>query len=904
MRPAVPLVFAVLSFVFNALSAEKHTLSGLKPGDFVQVNCRWRNVDVPPTASVCPFVSAYDASGKIVYRWRVSQLGRRGFVPDDPSVVRWQTSYLVDGGPVPPSDAEFFFARLPSNTVSVSAAISRKGCPATYSDAEVSVSHAELKPRKKSPRPPLNWHGRELTDAELDVALSAREKSRAEIFRDGDRTSMLLNGRPFVPRIYKSTHWKYAAKGAIAAAFTNNGFNVFVAPLHFGGREDPEANAIWRKDGSVAVSIARAKLREYLRWNPDANLVLEVIVQPPRGWGESNPAELYRNENGEFAYWNQHRIRAFGTSPEPPPDALQSSTPSYASSVFAESMADALGRLMRGLEGSPEGKSVIGFFLGGGTDEQWLDLFDNGVKPWQMGDYSDVVRRRFAEYLRSKYGTVARMNAAYGRSDLKSFADVHVPTTAELTSDGCVFFRVHGATPQSDYREFMAKVAAESRLKVAAAVKAATNRRVLFGGYSPNGGLSAYPLYAQSASGMLMDSADMDFFAIVPGYMREFCDPIRFAAFDGSLTRHGKLFVSELDLRSVDSNQFWGRWKEPFWQEVHSRETFARKAMHYAAEAIVHGGVYHAYDMDGGWFNSASDRASWQAVNEMSAAVRGLPPIQERIALIGGERYCDFYSSQRGRGLAYPLLEFVPKALQRSGVPWNAYLLDEVLADESVELPKVVLLSDSTTMTAADFAKFRLRFCKDGRVVVYFWRPGLFAADGREIDDDLGLSASSSVECREISCAGMAEDTLTSGLKGKFAPVYSESSATEISVPDGGDWKHLLFFEGTKTPGVSVRRSGGCTEVYIALPGAITAQFCRNLAREAGFEPLVESDELCGCGSGIFYMVAQSSGEKRFRLPKGRRPERVFTGLRFVRCSDDTYSVSMKIGDIFVVSYK
>lgn len=42
---------------------------------------------------------------------------------------------------------------------------------------------------------------------------------------------------------------------------------------------------------------------------------------------------------------------------------------------------------------------------------------------------------------------------------------------------------------------------------------------------------------------------------------------------------------------------------------------------------------------------------------------RAMPPMAEKIALVGGERYCDFYSSQRGRGLAYPLLEYIPKAL-------------------------------------------------------------------------------------------------------------------------------------------------------------------------------------------------------------------------------------------------
>ena len=139
-----------------------------------------------------------------------------------------------------------------------------------------------------------------------------------------------------------------------------------------------------------------------------------------------------------------------------------------------------------------------------------------------------------------------------------------------------------------------------------------------------------------------------------------------------------------------------------------------------------------------------------------------------------------------------------------------------------------------------------------------------------------------------------------------YADIVGKTFNLELPVPDSPQaekgWKPLLHFDGTKTAGVSVRRGADCTEVYIALPGAITAQFCRNLAREAGFEPLVESDELSGCGSGIFYMVAQTSGAKRFRLPKGLKPGEVLAGPAFKPAGDGLYSADMKIGDIFVLS--
>lgn len=901
---AVLLLSAAIAF--QSLTAAKlESISSLKPGDFVQVEYRWRNVDVPPTSSACPYITAQDAAGKTIFRRRVTDRGRRGFLPENCDIERWQVNFLVEGGDKkPPSDAEMAYTRLPSNTVSITAQLSEKGDVAVRNDIEISFLRKELKPRERKFRPNLEWEGSELSDSELDVVLGAREKPRAEVRRNGDHTEMLLNGRPFVPCIYKSTQFPNRWKHKISAAFTNNSFNVFFAPIKVGGYDTPEKDAIWRQDGSIDFEKIRAELRNYLRWNPNANLILEVIFQPPRGWGEANPSELYRNENGDYAYWNHHRIRAFGKTPAPSdPKSRQSPTPSYASEAFAQAMGDVLGRICAKLETASEGKAVIGVFFGGGTDEQWLDQFDNGVKPWQMGDYSDVSRRRFKDFLKEKYGTVEKLNVAYGRSDIKSFADMDVPSTKELTSEKIAFFRLHGATPQSDYREFMSKVAAQMWLTAAKCVKKASGRRLLFGGYSPHGGLSGYPLFSQSASMILMNSADMDFFAVVPGYLREFCDPIRSAVFDGTMVRHGKLLVRELDLRSVDSNQFWGRWKEPFWQEVHSRETFRRKSMHYAADAIIHGGIYHAYDMDGGWYNSQSDQSAWKAVNEMVCTSRAMPLDCDSIALVGSESYARFYSSQQGRGLAYPLLESVPKALQFSGVPWRAYLLEDLLEDETLHLPKVVMLSETAAMTAGEFQKFRSRYAKEGRVIVYFWRPGLFAADGEKIDRYLSLEGAKGLSGKTITCDKKVSDILTANLKGTFAANYSESSVPELATVSGDAWKNLLFFDGTDTPGVSVRRNKDFTEVYIALPGASTPQFCRNLAREAGFRPLVESDELSGCGSGIFYMVAQKSGMKRFRLPNGCRPGKVLAGNAFGRLPEGEYSVEMKTGDIFVLSY-
>ena len=191
-------VFLALSsaaLVIHSVSADKATIRNLKPGDFVRVECKWRNVDKPPTASVCPYVEVRNAKGRLEYLRRVSDLGRRGFFPDDPSVERWQRNYLVDGGPRPPAGAEVSFTTVSSNSTSIAVSISAKGDVAEYKDAEVSLVREKLKSRGGiGKRPPLEWDGRELTDAELDAALAKREKARTEVFREGDRTMMRMNG--------------------------------------------------------------------------------------------------------------------------------------------------------------------------------------------------------------------------------------------------------------------------------------------------------------------------------------------------------------------------------------------------------------------------------------------------------------------------------------------------------------------------------------------------------------------------------------------------------------------------------------------------------------------------------------------------------------------------------------
>ena len=848
-----------------------------------------------------PHLTAYDASGKIVFDRNVGKVQQRVFDPKDLNIQRWQVFATILSEGEKGKRASFTTVShvfLPATTVKVKMTLVNCGDPAEIENLEMGIVKRSSSPVQKSHSfPRMSEDGIHiLSDAELDDHLSRRKKAFPSLVAKEDRTELLINGTPVVPRVFKGPTRFNANRLPGVSIFSRSGFNVFTTGFSFADSSNPTAKAtagIWRPDGTPDIEKIRASLRDHLRRAPDAYFMLCFGVTPYHGWGEAHPSEIFRNEKGQFGIFRRSRICDFRDTLTMDYSSGEWPAVSYASETFAAEAAAFMERLFAAIDEMPEGKAVIGVYCCGGTDGQWLDLFDNHVNLGypQCGDYSDVAKRRFAKFRRSKCG----------RDDV----DVRMPTGVELWDKSKQFYGEHTQSVASDYREFMAKVATEFRLKLARAIKKGSNGRMLVGSYSPAGGLEGFPLISATYTKGLLESPDYDFFAVVPNYLREHVDPVIAAIYDGSCIARGKLYISELDLRCGEVRN-WGFWGSDFWAGNHTAETFRRKTLFFAANAITHGGVFHAYDMDGGWFAGEGARSAWKKANELADCVRPMPFVKERIALVGGERLYDFQSFGKGRVVPYLIREQPRGALSLAGVPWNQYLLEDILSDKKAELPKVVIFTDLSTVTPEEFNMLRKRYAKDGRVLVYSWRPGVFAVNGDQIENTLGLKPAPKAFGKVGFADGSSNDPLMKNVRGMILPTYPyyDIEYAPVSSPDpGAGWKMLAPFKGTDIPALAIRRRSDFTEVYTAFPGGITPELCRNLVREAGMKPLVESNELSGYGSGLFYIVAQSDGKKHFRLPLGVRPDRVLEGPGY-RTEGDGYSVKLKRGDIFILSVK
>ena len=891
---------AVPFHAFPSIKLAEKATQKVTPGDIYQVDCSWRIADLPRTSWIHPQLEAFDAGGKrVFFRWDAGRYMHRAFDPSDPYIEKWRFYVQVKtpSGGNSKVDQRFSMGLatlvVPAESDRFEVAIVEAGDPSRHTDGSVKIVKLSAPPAKPSYKvPPFDNPSKILGDAELDARLAVAPRLSAALKSTGSRTTMLVDGKPVVPRIWKGGK---AGEWQAVEQFGKCGFNLFKIQL--------ELRNVWREDGSIDTREIREDMRKCLKVNPDAMLLFQVSVRPRKNWGIDNPGEVFRNGKGGYAVFKNVRVVDYTSQPIDKGDRYAAF--SYMSEKFTEDAGAAIRRIFEEIESWPESKNLVAAYVCGGADNQWLDLFDNSSSAKrQAADYSPASVNRFRKFLRAKYGTPEKMRDAWGAKDAIPFENVEVPPEDAFWTDDRTFFRQHGSTPESDWRRCWARSTNEMRLWFARMIKETTGGRVLVGSYCPHGGLEGFPLISKTDTKTLLASPDYDFFAVVPAYARDFANPIRIAAYTGSCARRGKLYISELDLRNAEVNT-WGVWGTEFWRENHNARTFRRKAIQYAVDAFVHGGAYHACDMSGGYYNTPAAMETWTAVNRIADHVRAVPVSPHHVAIVGGEEYWDYQSMRQNRVLPYYVREMTYLTYTSSGLPHESYLLDEVLQDPGAEMPKMIVFNDLTTATPEQFRELRRRYANGGRVLVYSWRLGLFAPGGDEIEREMGLvPCPSGFVGKQVHADGQHSDPLMDGVKGLFLPLkhfYGDPYATKLSPSPEKGWKTLACFDGSDVPAVAVRRHPDFTEVYSSVPNGFSVPFLRNLARSAGFRPIVETDDLSGFGSGLFYIVAQTDGTKKFLLPDGAKLGKVLEGPEYRIAGDGSCEVELKRSQIFVL---
>lgn len=767
-----------------------------------------------------------------------------------------------------------------------------------------SIAAIPVKPRSEPMKYPRFTNPERLSDQELDARLAELPVSRAGIIRRGDYNSIEVNGKELASPIFFTTGYNHMRYNMVRAYY-DAGIRIFSVAAVLGvGRPNQQPSDLWQGPDKYDFAPLRQELRKLLREAPDAKILLNLSISPYRGYGTRHPDELYRAYNRQFGKFFHGYMR--GTSPEvielaKGKDGVYT-PPSNCSVHFRREAGKAIRELCAAVDSFPEGKAVIAVYLNGGVDGQWFDQFNSTVS--LTADYSPAAVSAFRNYLKMKYGgDPERLKKAW-RDPSASFETAAVPAHEELWLRDRSFHTLYQTSSRcSDYCEFLGWNRAVQQVEWCDAVKAGSKGRWLAGSYYSNSGLRGFPQLGLQSVRYLLDAPSVDLFVLIPNYLRNMYEPVHQGGYNGSLVRHGKLIITELDLRNGEL-PYWGRWGTAFWRSHNPAERFQIDASRFAVSSLEKGGMYHMYDMEGGCFNSAASVEAWRKAAALLAQRSPQPLTRKHLGIVASEKFWCYQSFGHDRITAYTVRETPLHALYKAGVRHAVYLPEDLL-EPDFDAPQVLVFLDAGTLNLEQIRQIRKKYARDGRVLVWMWQPGMFTDQGGEhLSEAAGfrLTRAPHADYQPLYADGVSTDPLMKNVRGflfPYTPAYLHGWGTAWRVEDSGA-QILARYYGTDIPGMAVRRTPEYTEVWCGAPGSLTPQLCRNLAEEGGVPVFLDSDDFCGTGAGLLYVSAVRAGEKNISLPDGFTGCTALTGQKFT-LKDRQVSLPMSAGELLIL---
>ena len=312
------------------------------------------------------------------------------------------------------------------------------------------------------------------------------------------------------------------------------------------------------------------------------------------------------------------------------------------------------------------------------------------------------------------------------------------------------------------------------------------------------------------------------------------------------------------------------------------------------------GGGWHQYALNRIFYDTAEAMRCIKQAASIAAEAEGRPLGRDRFAMFFDDRTTDFCS--RGKGaIEKPNLYCWPAvdSVWQCGVRFDNYLVEDVLSDAfAAEAPKVVMMADASTMKADAIRSVRERFARDGRVLVWLGTPGaLSGASDAEVSSALGIAVNRTrAELPAVTCG---TDRLVNGVKGFWHGDSRRRSLVfglSYELSPGADWVPLANYAGTSVCAAAVRRNAaGGVEIVIGSLGAARPDLFRNIAREAGIRPCIETDDCFVTGASLAMLGASSGGGmKRIYKPVGVKKMRPLAGRKIYAETPDYVDIYLR----------
>ncbi|MHB8997099.1 MAG: hypothetical protein ACYC63_17775 [Armatimonadota bacterium] len=691
------------------------------------------------------------------------------------------------------------------------------------------------------------------------ATLGRRKAEPASVKTFNGQPQFVVGGRPYAPLIHNGSFWNPDASRF--ANFGKAGIHLQTLAIQLGPQPGSK-NLVWDYPKDLDLSYLDRLLKKIASADPQAQVIVLVRCNLPRQWSLDHPEENFMTEDGQHVVSDGHPKR-LGT-PETPQEYWPQS---YGSPLFIDATMQALRQIGEWVKTHESGKLVVGWMIAGGNDGQF---FNNGF-PMQRLDHSPGQLRGFRQWLRSEYGTIEKLRAAWGDPQV-TFGTATICTEAERESKGSMFHALKGPGRRVvDCVKFDNIAPARAVRLFARALKKSVGR--------PTFAMTYYPdaVYDQGSNKFalteLLMGNDIDAATAVQEYA-----PSRAPGGTGGTNAswgvyrlRNKIHIAEIDYRTYLSSMVGPIYDVEGLGATLTAEGFRSQVMRDIAASCARGMGTWFYDMGGIWYD---DPPLWEVITDARKAMEWshrpeAPAPDAQMAVYVDETVGTVIGKQH-YGLLHSSTNQARLPLALSGVPYDIYFLQDLTNPKLRDYKLHVVLS-GYTITKEQLGALKRRGLAPGKTLMVCgllggasedyptFRPAMEALTGLKGWEDLPSGHSfNSVRCENF------EHPFLRNVPEVLS--YGGAAAMEWPTLRHPDVTTLATLGTTTAPGLSLWRDSGRTFVFTPVPGGFTPELINNIAQAAGIKNLGTPNQATyvGCGVAAVHHIVPGEATLRF----------------------------------------
>lgn len=654
------------------------------------------------------------------------------------------------------------------------------------------------------------------------------------------------------------------------------------------------ADAVWVDESTIDYDLFDQAVYKVLSANPDAKIMLSISMYAPHWWLDKHPEEelrlhTYNSETGQVE--------------EIQPDTRMAS---FSSELYKQESGEVLEKLILHLCESSYASHIFAIKIQDGATAEFLTegvTTNNGVP-----DFSQASETAFRNYLREMYGTDEALQKAWNDSKV-TFDTAAIPDVLERTSDdGLILMNPETNRRSIDYNAFMGAESSNRLLYYAQIVKKASDRKLLTGAY--HGYLWNYNAECNGNVHVgiekVLESEDVDFICSPYTYgERDLGEAANYDAMIDGVLKHGKLYILEIDTRSVFDTPFNNADWDSDVGYCYTMEESVNSLKRDFSTVITKGAGLWIYNMYGTWWY---DDQFMGVIKEMKEEMYYSAYMEREtvsdVAVYIDEMMHPYLGEVNPYGslaLMKDLLVSQRRNLAGMGAPYDLYSMTDLVDGTSGEY-KINIMISPFEITEEEKEAIETRLKKDGKVIVWLYLPGI--SDGSSMSENhvqelTGMKMKRISETGFMTACFKADGTseLLDGLEGVMYGNSSELSGPLVYIDDNSvmTLATATFGDGNMTA-LGVKDMGDWTSVYSTVPN-LPSRFLRNLLSSiSGHIYSDNPSDIVYASSNYVAVHSMYGGEKTLNLDGNYAVYDVF-GQEYVSLNTDRIDYVMTDGE-------